>query len=321
MSYPTVSVIIATYNRDEPLCSAISRVLGQDYPANVQLIVVDQSPIHGKEAAEFLRGRQQQMRYLRLTEPNLPKARNAGLAEAVGDLILFVDDDVVLPPHAVSRLASRFPECGARAVSGVVLSTRVPEASLRCYVQQCGPGVLEPNHDPIEVSHIDGSLICLPAEAVRLVRGFDEGFGRLTPTASGEDHDFCYRLRKAKVRLFIDPSLRVSHLDDVAGGCETRQIDPQFATRYQARAMAYMSLKWHGRLGVRGWARLVRGMVLNRYTLSRGLPYVRSRFLDARNAVREAESFILANKSESAASRATDVPYTSEVSQPKKVGI
>jgi len=287
-AHPPVSVLIATYNRDESLCAAISSVLAQDYPGDVQLIVVDQSPTHGEEAAGFLRRHEKQMRHLQLAEPNLPKARNVGLAEARGELIVFVDDDVILPPEVLSRLASRFQGERFRALSGLVVSKKNPEDSLRSYVQQCGSGVLDPSHGPIEVQYLNGCLICVSTEAARLVKGFDETFGKLTPTAYGEDHDFCDRLRKAGVRLFIDPSLRILHLDHVAGGCQSRTIDPELGARYHARTMAYLSLKRHGRLGLRDWAWILRGMVLNRGSLKMGLGHVLNRFRLVRRGAAEA---------------------------------
>jgi GT2 family glycosyltransferase len=291
MDCPSVSVIIATYNRDEPLCSAISSVLAQRYPGKMQLIVVDQTPGHSEEVAAFLHQHEKEIRYLRLAEPNLPAARNAGIAEACGELLLFVDDDIILPRDAVSRLASHFQTQGSRALSGLVLPEKDPETSLKQYAQECGPRVLSPNSNLIEARRFIGALMCVPGETVRRVGGFDEKLGRLTPTAFGEDYDFCHRLRKAHVPLFIDPSVRVTHRDHVAGGCESRKIDPDLAVRYQVRARAYMSLKHYGRVGLRGWGRILRGFVLNRATLRVGIRHVLRRFSLARRAVAEARGF------------------------------
>ena len=291
MDYPTVSVIIATYNRDEPLCSAISSVLAQEYPGKMQLIVVDQSPGHSEEVAAFLRQQEKELRYLRLAEPNLPAARNAGVAEACGELLLFVDDDMILPRDVVSRLASHFQSQGSRALSGLLVSEKDPETFLKRYAQEYGPRVLSPNPNLIETRPIGGLMcMCVPAETVRLVGGFDEKLGRLTPTACEEDYDFCYRLREAHVRLFIDPSVRVTHRN-VPGGCESRKIDHELTVRYNMRALAYMSLKYHGRVGLRGWAWILRGYVLNRATLRIGIRHVLKRFSLARRAVAEARGF------------------------------
>ena len=57
-----------------------------------------------------------------------------------------------------------------------------------------------------------------------------------------------------------------------------------------------MSTKYEGRVGIRGWARLARGFVVNRETLSEGLRCVHKRFQDACKAVEEVEGFISTNK-------------------------
>ena len=296
MSYPAVSVIICTYNRDQSVCSAISSVLSQDYPGGVQLIVVDQSESHSHEVATFLCAHASRLCYLRLTTPNLPAARNAGFSQALGDLALFVDDDIVLRSCAVSKLAKHFRRFRLQAISGLVISERDPEASLERYAREYGRQGLDSYAAPVEVSRFIGALICAPAEIVRRLDGFDENFGRLTPAAYGEDDDFCYRLRRADVRLFIDPSVRVTHREHLAGGCASRWTDPAVARRYHMRSIAYMSAKYEGRVGIRGWTRLTRGFVLNRETLSGGFRCVHNRFQDACKAVAEVETFISTNK-------------------------
>ena len=257
----------------------------------MQLIVVDQSPGHSEEVAAFLHEHEKEMRYLRLAEPNLPRARNVGIAEAAGELILFVDDDIVLPPDAVSRLASHFQPQGCRAVAGLVLSERHPEITLKRYAHEYGRRVLSPNRNLIGVRHFIGALMCVPAETVRLVGGFDEKLGRLTPTACSEDDDFCCRLHEAQVRLFLDPSIRVMHRDHAAGGCQARKIDPELAARYHMLALAYMLLKQHGYIGLIGWGRMLSGYVVNRMNLKIGVKHVLKRFSVARRAVAEARGF------------------------------
>jgi GT2 family glycosyltransferase len=260
----------------------------------MQLIVVDQSPSHSEEVAAFLQEHGKEMRYLRLAEPNLPRARNVGIAEATGELILFVDDDIVLPRDAVSRLASHFEPLASRAIAGVAISERHPETSLKRYAHDYGRRVLSPTSNLIEVRYVVGALLCVPAEIVRRVGGFDEKLGRLTPTAFREDIDFCGRLHKAQVRLFLDPSLRVVHRNHAAGGCQSRRIDPELAARYHMRALAYALLKHHGRMGLIGWGRMLSRHVVNRKNLKVGVRRVLKRFSLARQAVAEAREFAAA---------------------------
>lgn len=294
-AHPSVSVLIPTYNRDASLCETMEGVFSQDYPGKMELIVVDQSDEHNEEVRNFRWLHRKDFHYLSQRQPNLPRARNAALSAAKGDLVLFVDDDIVLPPDAVSRLAKHFCPFRVQAVSGLVVFQSNPELSLQQYAREYGIDLSRQTR-PKKVDRFIGALMFLPAQVVRAVGGFDDLMGDLTPTAYGEDEDFCYRLRLAKIPLFIDPTLRVVHRDNLPGGCASRWTDPEVARRYHMKSMAYMGAKYHGRVGLRGWIRLARGYVLNRDTLSRGLRHVRCCFAEARNAVREAEAFIAANK-------------------------
>jgi GT2 family glycosyltransferase len=270
-------------------------VFSQDYPGKIKLIVVDQSKDHNEEVRKFFRDHQDDFHYIFQPQPNLPKAENTGLSAAKGELIFFCADDWILPSHAVSSLARHFRPFRRQVVAGVAVSEGDPERSLQDYAKGHGTDVIRQTGLK-KVRGFFFPVMLLPTEVVRAVGGYDDLMGDLTPTAAGEDHDFQYRLRLAKIPIFIDPSVHIVHKDHLAGGCATRCTDPQVARKYQIRSIAYMSAKYHGRVGLRGWIRVVRGYVLNRLTLSKGLPYVRSCFQAARSAVREAEAFIAANK-------------------------
>jgi glycosyltransferase involved in cell wall biosynthesis len=271
-------------------------IFSQDYPGKMELIVVDQSKQHNEEVRKFLRDHRDDFRYIFQSRPNAPMARNTAFSAARNELILFIDDDVVPPPDALSRLARHFRPFRLQALACLVVSQSNPEASLRGYARQCGIDMIGQT-ELKRVGELISALILLPAEAVRAVGGFDSLIGDLTPTAASDDYDFCHRLRLAKIPLFIDPTVRALH-KDIPGGCAVRWTDPQLARKYQMKASAYMSIKYDGGMGLRGWTRLCRGHVLNRETLPRGLRYVRGRLLEARNAVREVESFIAANEGE-----------------------
>ncbi|MDB5041957.1 MAG: family 2 glycosyl transferase, partial [Candidatus Eremiobacteraeota bacterium] len=65
--------------------------------------------------------------YAFVAEPNRGKARNAGIARAGGELVLFVDDDVVTPPHFLAAHAKAHAQADAPlAVSGPILNIASP---------------------------------------------------------------------------------------------------------------------------------------------------------------------------------------------------
>ena len=124
---PLVTVCIVHHERPELVRMAVDSVLAQDYPALEAVLVDDGSESAGALAAldaleaEFgARG----WRVLRQENRFKGAARNAAAAMARGEWLLFLDDDNVLFPDAVSRLVRTALFSGADCV---------PAASIRFF--------------------------------------------------------------------------------------------------------------------------------------------------------------------------------------------
>lgn len=88
-SYPLVSVIIPTYNRERSVGKAIESVLNQTYP-NIQLIVIDDGSIDGTQA---LVSKYPGIEYELQEHKSQGRARNTGLKRAHGSYIASLDSD------------------------------------------------------------------------------------------------------------------------------------------------------------------------------------------------------------------------------------
>jgi len=91
-----VSVIIGTYNRRDLLARTLPTVLSQDFPAQeYEVVVVVDGSTDG--TAEYLRGLRPPCELRVITQPNcgLAAARNAGAEAARGELLVFLDDDIL----------------------------------------------------------------------------------------------------------------------------------------------------------------------------------------------------------------------------------
>jgi hypothetical protein len=111
---PSVSIVVATYNRPEWLRLSIDSVLAQDYP-DLELLVMDDGST--KETAELLAeyGRRhppERFRYSRHENMGQARTLNRGYEMARGELLGYLPDDDLMAPGAVSRLvdALRDPE-------------------------------------------------------------------------------------------------------------------------------------------------------------------------------------------------------------------
>jgi hypothetical protein len=111
---PSVTFVIATYNRPEWLRSSMDSVLEQDYP-DLELLVLDDGSTEetGAVLAEY-ESRHGPERFRHLRHENMGQARtlNRGYELARGELIGYLPDDDLLEPGAVTRLveALRYSE-------------------------------------------------------------------------------------------------------------------------------------------------------------------------------------------------------------------
>lgn len=95
-----VTVILCTYNRCQSLAKALESVAGSTMPSSVawEVLVVDNNSHDGtREVVEdFSRRDPNRFRYLFERIPGKSHALNAGIREARGDVLAFIDDDVTV---------------------------------------------------------------------------------------------------------------------------------------------------------------------------------------------------------------------------------
>ena len=182
----TLSVVIATKDRAAFLEHALASLEAQTGAPTFETIVVDNGS--SDATPEVVRATQARGRMatslVSLARPNRAAARNAGIAAAGGELIAFVDDDVVLPPHFLAAHAVAHTAGGAAVVTGPILN--VPSYEAR----------------PKPAWHnYSGAFLCTcnasaPRASLLAVGGFDESFDLY----GWEDTELGLRLRHCGLR-------------------------------------------------------------------------------------------------------------------------
>ena len=125
-----VSIIIPTLNRGEALVRALESLLPQIRQRD-ELIVVDQSPAGAYNAATQNRlmnwERKNLFRWVRLRQrPSVASARNTGLRSALRETVVFVDDEIIVPPRFLDSHRRNYQDSRIAAVSGPALDARHP---------------------------------------------------------------------------------------------------------------------------------------------------------------------------------------------------
>ncbi|GAB1335923.1 bifunctional glycosyltransferase family 2 protein/CDP-glycerol:glycerophosphate glycerophosphotransferase [Streptomyces sp. E-15] len=110
---PRFSVIVPAYQVQAYLSECLDSVLAQSYPDLELIAVDDRSPDACGAVIDEYAARDARVKPVHLAENRgLGPARNAGLAEATGDYLLFLDGDDTLAPDTLRAVADRLEETG-----------------------------------------------------------------------------------------------------------------------------------------------------------------------------------------------------------------
>lgn len=105
-----ITVIVCTYNRSSSLGQALDSVAAQTLPADVtwEVLVVDNNSADKTRQVveDFSRRYPGRFRYLFESQQGLSRARNAGIRQASGEIIAFLDDDVTVAPTWLQNLTA-----------------------------------------------------------------------------------------------------------------------------------------------------------------------------------------------------------------------
>ncbi|MEM1171388.1 MAG: hormogonium polysaccharide biosynthesis glycosyltransferase HpsN [Cyanobacteria bacterium P01_H01_bin.35] len=226
-----ISVVIPTYNREEPLVDTIADLLKQDY-SNFEILVVDQTATHKPETQAYLEEQANagKIKLFRLTWASLPGARNYAVRHCSGEIILFIDDDVRMEPDFLAAHARNYldrPEIGG--VAGRVFDRmKLGDSGGELEIEDLPPEASDPG---IAWYHID-LVHTVKAQRVISARGCNMSYRREIFTKYGlsfderfrgsavrEESDFCLRLRQTDYQIWFDPEASLVHLGEESGGC------------------------------------------------------------------------------------------------------
>lgn len=200
---PTVSIIVPVHTGGSAFRLCVESI-GRCDPRPLEVVAVADGDGDGSwRIAEELGAR-----VLRIPGPGGPaRARNHGARAAAGQILFFLDADVVVPPGAVGRVAAAFrADPGLSAVIGSYDDAPADPGFLSQYRNLL-------HHYVHQTAAPEGFTFWGACGAIRRevfseLRGFDESYRR--PCI--EDIEFGYRLRSAGYRVRLDKDLQVKHL-------------------------------------------------------------------------------------------------------------
>jgi glycosyltransferase involved in cell wall biosynthesis len=201
---PEISVVIPTYNRLDMLARVIPTLLEQDLaPSEYELLVCDSRSTDGTaEYVAQVRDAHSNVRHLAGSYSGRAAARNAGIAAARGDIVVFNDADILASPNLLSTHLRRHRERRGIAVVGLEVQVNDFEEYLHKRDHPATRGHLHtPSRKRLSwLYFLTGNASVRREDLVRAGR-FDEGF-----TGYGhEDLELGYRLQKMGIEIIYEP--------------------------------------------------------------------------------------------------------------------
>lgn len=247
---PRLSIIIPTYNRSQYVIRTVLQVLEQSFH-DFELWVVDQSDVDQAEISReaFAAIQDERVHYFRCDTRGVANARNEGLIRVTGEVIVFLDDDVILLSDGFLR--SHFDAYRDPLVGGVTGRTveRTNRENARTTTNRITPGgrtlINLLGVEPCQIHSLKGANMSVRAEAVAGMGGFDRNY---TGTALLEEADFSERIIKRGWQLRFEPKAELFHLSAPAGGVRVTTDDE--TSFYRFRSTAYFVRKHRGRTGL-----------------------------------------------------------------------
>ena len=262
----SLSVVIPTLERGPVLIETVEHVLR--LPDVDEIVIVDQTAEHPPEIAARLQGWEDDgtICWLRLAEPSVPVAMNTGLAAAKGELVLFLDDDIVPAPGLARAHRANYADPAIGAVVGQVLQpwhdgpADLPPPPARS-------GVWADMEFPFHgirrasVANCMAGNLSVRREAALDAGGFDEGF---FGAAYRFETEFARRFRRSSgLDVIFDPEASIRHLKVARGG--TRVHGEHHGNRNLAHLHGQYYLGWCEARGGERW-RYFGATVLNNLT-------------------------------------------------------
>ena len=196
MSFPRISVIVPTCNRNDALAQCLDLLAPgvQTLPASSYEVIVTDDGADDKNAQTMMREKYPWAIWTKGPRRGPAANRNHGAAQARGEFLAFTDDDCLPTPNWLSAYAASIA-AEFEVYEGVTDATGPLRAPFVVAPINYGSGVLWSCNMMVSRRLFDE------------IGGFDEGF----PHASDEDTDFRERVKRAGKTIQFVPDALIHH--------------------------------------------------------------------------------------------------------------
>lgn len=215
------SVIICTYNRAKLLTESIQSIMEQDFPSDqFELIIVDNNSTDDTKniVDELASSSKVKIKYVFEEKQGHSHARNTGIKNADGEIIVFTDDDVEAEKTWLREITSAFDNPDVACAGGPIRPIWLAEKpdwlteGLQNYLAISEFRFAQENGEFKGPNYPWGANIAFLKEVFQTVGGFSTNLGRVgTRLLTSDEIELCRKIEASGKRIRFAPNAVVHH--------------------------------------------------------------------------------------------------------------
>jgi peptidoglycan/xylan/chitin deacetylase (PgdA/CDA1 family)/GT2 family glycosyltransferase len=261
MGMPSFTIVVPTFDRRELVCEVVRALDRLDYAGRMDVVVVVDGARDGTAAALGKVNCRTPLRVIEQPNRGAAAARNRGAAAAEGEILLFLDDDMIAEPDLLARHAEHHAAGAAAVLGHIPLDPASPPGFLAEGVRAWAEARCERlrGGGRLELHDLLTGQLSVRRAVFEALGGFDEAF-----TAGGsfgnEDLDFGLRLlAEHEVRFAPDAVSRQRYVVTperlLRQSYDAGRADALIARKHPGRAAEVFAAASPDRPGVKPLAR------------------------------------------------------------------
>ncbi|GAB4476889.1 MAG: hypothetical protein Kow0088_15130 [Anaerolineales bacterium] len=259
----TLSTIICTKDRSEDLKQCITSILkGKRVPD--EIVIIDDGNLDPQLIQSMLKETDIRIEYRKKSPPNINASRNLATSIATGDILSFLDDDVILDQGYYLAVMNAFEKDYAQKIAGItgalIIDTHpVKRVFLKFFgLESNQPGKVHPSGavtlvrageivQPIKVDWLSGCNMNFRRWIFQEYRFSEQDSGYIW----GDDRDFTFPIGQKYLLIALPDAMLIHKKSPVSrssafdlGRMEIFHLGRFFATYSSQNLMSWFALYW-----------------------------------------------------------------------------
>jgi glucosyl-dolichyl phosphate glucuronosyltransferase len=207
------SILVCTYNRCNYLKETIESIIEAiGKREDCELIIIDNNSTDQTSEIVESFSSFSSLKYYLETKQGLSHARNRGMREAKGEVLVYLDDDIELPKHYFEVCDQIFQDPDIAISGGKVLPHKVniPHWLPKKYYFLVS--IFDEGNEPKHIAYLMGANFAIRRSIALQIGKFNTNLGRKgSNLAGGEEIDYLNRAKQLGFKTMYNPDQKVWH--------------------------------------------------------------------------------------------------------------